>query len=262
MDAVFFHMPKTAGTAINTFFRANYPEESVWLGRKRGLTPLAAMFAFLKLPQAEQDGFRFVSGHMPLFILDHLPERFKAVTILRNPLERAYSTYLHTMRSVGDPLAERWIARNATLEEFVREQADWQMDNGQVRMLSGVEETVPYGECGPEHLAAARRNLEEKFFCHGVQERFIDTLYLFSRELELPEIYFEYANVSPNKPRGKGLGREQRSLLLMHNRLDMELYAFALERFAERFEAVRRADQDAYSVFLSRVEAMEKGRAG
>lgn len=256
MDVVFFHMPKTAGTAVNLFFGANYPKDAMWMGRQRGVTPLAAMFNYLRLPDDQKDQFRFISAHMPLFMLEHLPQRFRAVTLLRNPLERAVSTYFHTMRSVGDPLAERWIKRGVSLEEFLVEQADWQMDNGQVRMLSGVEEAVPYGQCGPEHLAEAKRNLEERFVCHGLQERFEDTLFLFSQTLGLSEIHCEYANVAPNRPDGYKPTRAQRAMLMRHNSLDMELYAFAVELFSRRFDEVVQADTRAYDDFQSRLKAM------
>jgi hypothetical protein len=109
---VFTHIPKCAGTSVGAAightvhpfsrnilnYRAAYPAGQLLSTREittSGLRDNAAYLQFLLCYQLNR-GFRYVGGHYPVskLVLETYGERYKFVTILRNPVERWCSQFV------------------------------------------------------------------------------------------------------------------------------------------------------------------------
>ena len=107
MLLVFLHIPKAAGSSVTRVLEAEFGKAAIWRTRRPGELPVTGAMAFIRQGAARQAEYACLTGHMPLFILEHIKVPFQAFTFLRDPLERARSVYYHTMRSADDPIADR-----------------------------------------------------------------------------------------------------------------------------------------------------------
>jgi hypothetical protein len=109
-----------------------------------------------------------------------------------------------------------------------------QISNLATRFLS--DELSPTAPLPPSALDDAKANLRG-FALVGIQERFAESVVLLQRMLGVGPV--SYLNAHMSGPRAASIARpavedipeEQRALILEHNRLDVELYAFALQLF-------------------------------
>lgn len=87
-----------------------------------------------KMDRAEIAKLRFVTGHMPVDILDMFEEPF-SFTVMRDPVERALSDYWYCYSSPENP--GHAMARELSPVEFCRRGFS-QASNGHARFLSGA----------------------------------------------------------------------------------------------------------------------------
>jgi hypothetical protein len=81
-------------------------------------------------------------------------------------------------------------------------------------------------------LDDAKSNLH-RFAMVGLQERFEESLALLQRTLGLSPIAYISRHMTIDRPSASEIGRDERALISEHNRLDIELYAFARKLFGE-----------------------------
>src|SRR5438132_8576964 len=115
-----------------------------------------------------------------------------------------------------------------TLEELFGTGRDVELDNGQVRRISGMK--APFGQCTAEMLAKAKQNIERYFSFVGLTDYFDESLLLLKRILgwRKPPFYIK-AKVSPAESEQ---GKVDLKLIEAHNELDSALYDYAEARFS------------------------------
>jgi len=224
---VFVHIPKTAGTTLHHIIDQQYPPHlCYWIKRHD-----VGVEEFKSQSAARRAELRMVRGHIPYGLHEYIPGPVAYFTILRQPIERLISYYYFVRREPEHYLHDYANTQGVTLQHYVESRASLQTDNFQTRLISGIWTDVEYGKCEQEMLALAKHNLAEHFAVVGLTKRFDETLLLLKRAFGWKDIYYERQNVTQGRPRKEEISAETLAVLREHNRLDLELYAYAEDLF-------------------------------
>lgn len=231
----FMHLPRTAGTTLNTVLRNNFAPEAMLSVYKD--TEYARC---RELEPEVLDRIRLVQGH--LMPASYEPptlygRRVRMFTFLRDPLDRLISEY-HFLKSWPDNhlyayLNERSISFRKYLTSEERRLAH-RGKNFMTRCLAG--NLFAPGISLEVELEQAKRHLAQAFCFVGIQERFDESLLLLAEEISLESLYYERRNAL----RGgyaADIDKEDRELAAALNTADLELYAFACGLFERRVAA-------------------------
>ncbi len=228
---VFYHLPKSAGTTLNRILRRNYkPGEMVESG------PITQEFiAELRTwPPERLATIRFLQGHFPWGLHEMLPQQARCFTILRDPVERTISYYYHARREPAHYLYSLIHDNNWSLPELLESRTPLMMNDGQVRLLSGVFADAHMGEVTEEMLATAIANLR-KCEVVGITEQFDLTLVLLQRAFGWGYIgYKQPVNVGHNRPPAREISPETLEAVRHYNRMDALLYEEAQRLMAQQ----------------------------
>jgi hypothetical protein len=232
---VFVHIPKTAGSTLNAVIDANYNASAIAQVEspvRKGVEDLIA------LPADRQRGIRVVRGHGTMGMHASWGGACAYITLLRDPVDRVVSQFHFIKESKTHPLGKQIREEGVTLDCYVSEGLNPQLENGQVRALSaegnGVGRDVPFGECTPAMLARAIAAVDKQFILVGLQERFEESLALMASVLGWTIPHVEACKVTRQRPRVDALPEKTRELIMAQNLLDGELYAHVAARFEKQ----------------------------
>jgi hypothetical protein len=244
----FVHIPKTAGTTLNSILAHQYSPEETYEIMMRGMNwivprptilsrPLISFSKIRRLKSAlrYRHELRVIRGHFDLSIRKLLPANARFFTLLRDPVERAISHYYHYRRMTDDPVHP--LAMRSDLTGWVSASGVVEMDNGQTRRLAG-EMNVPCGRVTSRMLERAKSNLAASFAVVGLTERFEESLVLLQHAFNWPLHRFPPLNVGGRPPRAE-VSKEAQKAVEEFNGFDLELYRFAcglFERAASRID--------------------------
>jgi hypothetical protein len=107
------------------------------------------------------------------------------ITMLRHPVKRIVSHYEYVRRTRAHYLHRTVVDGRIPLEEYVTAGLSPELNDGQLRILCGMEDavTLPYGGVVDDMLESAKRDLRNEFAAVGITERFNESLLLFQRVL-------------------------------------------------------------------------------
>jgi hypothetical protein len=227
---VFTHIDKTAGTSfVDELIRPNLPAERIWV--------CTGVKSFLR---GLLKNSLFITGHTPFGLHVFTRRRTEYITFLREPIDRATSHYYFARESkeahqLTHPL--RNLANSVDIVEFYRRR---HVQNLQTRFLAGhlAFYLYPYLKAAWFDrllLKMAIANLEQRYVCFGLQERYRESLGLFRHR-------FGWQAMERVEPRMKTSHRMQvadlttstRAALHEANALDIALYRVATQLFCER----------------------------
>lgn len=135
---IHLHVPKTAGSSLNSVLEPQYPKHQVLNGVGGApLTKLAAM------PQPDRDALQLITGHAPYGIHELLLRPHLYLCLLRQPGPRLYSFYKYILRAKDHPLHGVTNKRAMSFGDFLsfvagRRGDRIEFDNGQLRRLAGA----------------------------------------------------------------------------------------------------------------------------
>lgn len=231
---IFIHIHKTAGTTFHDVVQKHFRQDQILF--LHGTFDLSDCAASIQAAQAERsERIEYIAGHFPFGLHKHLGCEQNYVTFLRDPVERVFSHYhfLRQARVGGYYLQNRNIERcdvtSRTLAEFLESGLFYAVDNGQVRALSGVGNSVPYGKLSGEHLQMAIENGSSHIRVTGITEKFDESLYLMRKVLDWPKIYYRVRHRNTKKP--CTLSADDRKVIEPYTSLDEQLYQAAIEKF-------------------------------
>lgn len=234
---VFLHIPKAAGTSLCSLLVRNYPSRETIhldiLGFPESPNPRPFDEEMEKIPLEKRSKLRLLWGHMGYGVHKQIPRRCEYITVLREPIGRVISVYKYVVSNPSHVLHDYVVGQQVGLEEYVESGIDEnQTENSQTRQLSGRQ----FGALDREALAEAKRNLED-FLVVGLTERFEETIVVLRRILKLRLPFYVTRNVSGPLD----VSERAAQLILERNRLDLDLYRFAIERFSEHVSRYNRS---------------------
>lgn len=209
---------------------------------------------------------RAVVGHFWFGVHRHISRACDYVTLLRHPIDRVLSLYYHVKTHYPNHSQlrkEQYRARlvrpadidGMSLEEFVEDPPFREVDNDQVRRISGIEPEP--GGCTAHMLDEAKRNLRRHFAVVGVTERFDETLVLLKRKYGWTrDILYYPRNTNPARPATDTIPGAAREAILRRNDLDHELYRFAEAMLDEMVSAAGPGFRDDLLDLRARREAL------
>lgn len=224
------------GTAGRLMLSGYVPYTTLRLGNSL-VDPDGALTQVRQIVRSKRKHVKAVTAVVPFGALRaHLPEGTRYITMLREPTLRTFAHYrllVPRRQKVGTDSPP-------TLEGAIGE--GLLPDNLTTRMLCGIAK--PGDELPPDALSAAKRHVLDEFELVGIGEHLEESLALLQRLLGrelgvyMHELLREVDLDSEPPPEDK------RQLLEEHNRLDLELYAFARDLLEEKIRAAVDLESD------------------
>jgi hypothetical protein len=253
---IFLHIGKTAGLSLRMILRRQFPPSKVMDLRnpvtdRTRLRREGAISYFAALPESERARLRLIMGHTTFGLHEHVPRPSTYVTLLRDPVSLNVSLYHYIRRTSNHVLHDR-MNDLPTLESFLRSGISLETDNSMTRAIAG-DTSAAFGGCTAEMLAAAKEHIETRFSLVGFTERFDESLLLLGRAFGWSSLHYVPVNVAGRQRVRGSVPASTIDLIRRQNRLDVELYRWATERFDASIEA-----DPAFGEDLRRFRAMNR----
>ena len=234
MTLVFVHVPKTAGTTLQSIISRLYKPHEILA--EYPAEPLSRLEQRFKRLSTEQHvTIKAILGHFPYGSCNWLEERPTYVTVLRDPVDRLISHYHFVKRAPDHYLHKTINVQDMLLEEYVGSGISLEMDNGQTRMICGpAAMKIPFGQCTADMLAEAKYNLRNRIAVVGLTEDFDRTVILMRRMFGWGWPFYVSRNRTRNRPRRTEIAPETIHMMEEQNRFDIALYNYARELFNAR----------------------------
>ncbi len=220
----FSHVPKTAGTSLESIVAKNFKISDVLHVNAPDLSRMPNVFKLKKKPP------KFICGHHPIHsllyqLIDQMP--LFHFTQLRNPVDRVLSYYNYIKGRKEHPLHSH--ASDKSLEQFISSCPSPELSNGQARRFSGFLHTniTDDNSC----FLAAQETLTECFSLVMTTCLFDESLLMLKTRLGLSDLYYSPANVSKKFTDKTSMNDATFNMIMENNQADIQLYKWAKDQF-------------------------------
>ena len=243
----FNHIPKTAGTSLRVNLERLYPSfehNNYWY-----------LSDYINDNRANLAKYKLLCGHFGMApIMLGVDRKYQLVTILRDPLKRSYSHYLHIKNNPPSAFA-KFILDECSFEEFLFSPiAESELMNFQARYLgmtrleelfarlygvhytpssSSFERTQIINNCSSIDVRdRALAVINDSWFV-GLTEKYEDSVRVLGNKIGVHMDYQVRLNVAQDKTSMPELSKTGQSRLEWLNEIDAQLYRHAENKFKE-----------------------------
>lgn len=226
---IFLHIPKAAGSTLHKIIARQYSADEMFT--INGLRVQEDIEKFKNLSLAEREKIKVLKGHMTFGLHEFLPRPSTYITILRDPVERIISHYYYVLRRPEHYLYNQVKSENIDLQGYVEKGLSNELNNGQTRLLAGMDDSREFSQCEPQILETAKTNLQQHFAVVGLSEKFDETLLLLQKTFEWGIPVYMKENVTKNRLLKENVPEATLKTIKKYNQLDSEIYNYAEELF-------------------------------
>lgn len=222
---IFVHIPKTAGSTLEQILLRQYRAAEIY--------PFIEVEDYAQvtaLPPEQKTRFKLFQGHMPYGLHRFLEQPARYITLLRNPVQVALSSYFYFEMGYRRAVSSQSTpVMTPTVDDMSQSKMRSMFDNLQTRHLSG-KTWVKFGTCTQEMLETAQANLARDF-SFGLVERFDESVVSLSKIFGWRAPYYIKTNVSRKRPELERIAPDALAWLQELNCFDFQLYQFAEQLF-------------------------------
>lgn len=231
---IFLHIPKTAGATFLEIIQKNFPTNSIF--EYNSITAVSNIRKYINrfdsINYFDQLKINCIPGHFAVGIHEKFNFKCEYFTFFRDPIERTLSEYYFIKSQPNHLYYPELVGKRMDIKTFLDSGIYHFMDNGQTRLMAGVDYLdVPYGHVDESMLNAAIENLENHFPVIGITELFSESVRLLQNRYKWKDI--NYSNQNVNKTR-KMLDEHDSKILeniKKYNQFDIDLYNYARRKF-------------------------------
>jgi hypothetical protein len=236
---IFNHIPKTGGISLLAVCGQNLDPAEISPHLGSGGVSLA--------PVARFEHYKLIQGHFSVLAQAGVCRSRYSMTLLRDPIRRIFSTYTFWRTEPENPWTAK--AKELPFADFVR----YFMDSPAIVHNPYTHHLAAIGrDCGAYSadesalLAVAKRNLAAFNFV-GICEEFSRSVSLLCAELgwRAPSL-MPHQNRTASEDRFGGIDSQTMEILRDRNRIDLELYKFAVQLFHAREAGVGTASSSEF----------------
>lgn len=216
---IFMHLPKCGGTTFHGILEQMYKPSEVFDIKVVNHVALNTQ-SFIDLNQQERDKIRLIKGHMEFGLHNYFSGNTEYITFLRHPVERIISYYYYVKRRPNHRLRQQNLFHDQmSLYEFVTKINEGDINNGQVRFISGID-TNDKGEM----LEKAKENIKNHFAFVGTIDQFDASLLLLRKRYRWEMPYYQIENNTKNRPSLNEIDLKTIASIEAYNKEDISLY--------------------------------------
>lgn len=209
---IFMHLPKCGGTTFHRILERMYPSDDIF-NIHNGIDK-----NLLSLAQKKRDEIKLLKGHMLFGLHEHFSGRSNYITFLRKPEERIVSYYYYVIRKPNHRLYSKVVNSGMGLYDFVATINQGDVNNGQIRMISGIHDTES------NMLEKAISNIEKHFSFVGTLEDFDESLIILSKIYHWSLPYYRVNNKTRHRRKIDLIDDRTIEAINRFNNGDNELY--------------------------------------
>lgn len=220
---IFLHIEKAGGSTLHHILSKYYDKKEV--------LHLDYMEEGQKeISQLDTSKLELIKGHNLFGTHHYLNDVFKYYSMLREPEERVKSYFYYVRQKEIHHHSKLIREKNWDLGSYILESKNLQMDNGQVRYISGSKKS--FGEIDSSDLELAKENINQFFLTVGLTEKFDESMVILKNLLGWKEMP-TYVKANVNRKKADTISDEHKKIIIDFNKYDYELYAFVKQRFLE-----------------------------
>jgi len=228
-NLIFLHLPKNGGTTFHSILNRIYPPEYTFT--IQSITNLKTnKEEFINLPEVERKKIKLVKGHTQFGLHEHMDNNTKYITFLRKPEDRIPSFYYYVLRKPNNKLYNTITSKNLSLYEFVTQVESVDVNNCQVRWISGIDDKEEL------MLEKALENIEKHFSFIGVTDKYNECLILLQHIYNWSTPYYMVKNKTTNRPMVDKIDDKTIAAINDYNKADNQLYEIIERRISKQID--------------------------
>ncbi|MBU2929555.1 sulfotransferase family 2 domain-containing protein [Winogradskyella psychrotolerans] len=230
-NLIFLHLPKNGGMTFNRLLDRLYSKDRVFQIRVKSNSELTTQ-EFIDLPECERAKIDVLKGHMYYGLHKHMTGDSKYITFLRHPEKRLLSFYNFVKARPSHRLYNTITKNNMSFHDFVENIEASDVNNAQVRLISGLKHGDPN-----TMLETAMLNINEHFSFVGLQENYNESLVLLKIKYGWGIPYYHYKNKTKSEHAVKTINEKTRALIATKNAADIALYNYYKKELTEKLKS-------------------------
>lgn len=246
MTYIFEHIFKTGGTTFNlSYLLGAFPQEEVVIVRGFRDTNREDLERLMALPEGEKRRIKVIAGHNTGRLRPYYPDA-RFITIVRDPIGRAISGYLHAKhhpdawQCAGHLISENQISLAEFIRDdvFARQYAEFvSMHDGQAKTVLGPDYSSELGE------EAITKIIRSRYYLVGQTERLELLLVCLHVLADFPLILFNNRLVRKERNSFQP-GAEDLAAIQRYSRVDGLLHQCVCREFDRRVKEVWNEDTE------------------